>query len=1019
MDFFGADVDELFSAFGGNDENQNNNQNVEDVTSNEDVPYENNFEEFISQRKRKRESAPMDIDAEPEVVPMRKKIKVIAADTADELSEARKACQHEVCIPEGWVEPEEPEDVSNRGPAKQYPFTLDPFQKVAVSCLEKQQSVLVAAHTSAGKTVVAEYAIAMSLRDNQRVIYTSPIKALSNQKYRELNEEFGDVGLMTGDITINPNASCLVMTTEILRSMLYRGSEILREVGCVIYDEIHYMRDLERGVVWEETIILLPDTVKFVFLSATIPNATQFASWIATIHSQPCHVVYTDYRPTPLQHFLFTSGGNGLHMVVDDKSNFLEENFHAALSTIGSSERTSFKKKEQQSKNDLKTLVKMIISRNYHPVIVFSFSKKLCEALALTMKDLTFNTEEESELVDKIFNNAIDSLSEDEKSLPSVVHILPLLRSGVGIHHSGLLPILKEVIEILFQEGLIKCLFATETFSIGLNMPAKTVVFSNARKFDGTDFRWVQSGEYIQMSGRAGRRGLDKRGIVILMIDEKMDPSVAKNMLQGESDKLNSSFHIGYNMLLNLLRVDGIEPEYMLRQSFHQFQNDQSIPEYQDRINHLNNELKGLEISNESLLGQYYSIRKELDKRKEQIRTIVNQPLHALPFLQTGRFVRVRDNVNDWGWGVIVNFQKRVSKKQSVNLGSPDQYIVDVLLQCDPNTQSHEPPRPCPKGEKAAIHVIPVLLHLLDGISSVRIHIPKDLTNTEQRQSVGNTIKEVISRFPDGIPMIDPIEDMKIEGDTFAKAVRKVESYEEKLADPKFENIDVETDFEKYLKKVEIEAEIEKLTATMRKTDNIILKDELKSMKRVLRRLGYTDKDNIVDLKGRVACEINCSDVLVLVELIFTGFFNSLTVEQLVALLSTFVFQGSSSDSNVQLSEDLSGPYRQLQDVARRVAKVSKDCKMEIDPDDYVAKFKPDLMEMSRAWCQGATFPEVIEITPIYEGSIIRSMRRLEELIRQLMEAAKGIGNTDLESKAAEAIAKIKRDIIFAASLYL
>jgi ATP-dependent helicase YprA (DUF1998 family) len=180
----------------------------------------------------------------------------------------------------------------------------------------------VSAHTSAGKTVVAEYAIAMALRDKQRVVYTSPIKALSNQKYRELHREFEDVGLMTGDVTLNPSASCLVMTTEILRNMLYRGSEVMREVAWVIFDEIHYMRDKDRGVVWEETLILLPDRVRYVFLSATIPNAAEFAMWIAKLHQQPCDVVYTDYRPTPLQHYVFPAGGDGLYLVVDEKGNF-------------------------------------------------------------------------------------------------------------------------------------------------------------------------------------------------------------------------------------------------------------------------------------------------------------------------------------------------------------------------------------------------------------------------------------------------------------------------------------------------------------------------------------------------------------------------------------------------------------------------------------------------------------------------------------------------------------------------
>jgi ATP-dependent RNA helicase DOB1 len=222
-------------------------------------------------------------------------------------------------------------------PARQYGFKLDPFQQTSVAAIERGESVLVSAHTSAGKTVVAEYAIAQSLRDNQRVIYTSPIKALSNQKFREFTAEFGDVGLMTGDVTINPSATCLVMTTEILRSMLYRGSEVMREVQWVIFDEIHYMRDKSRGVVWEETIILLPDKVRYVFLSATIPNAMQFSEWICKTHNQPCHVVYTDFRPTPLQHYLFPSGADGIHLVVDEKGVFREDNFQKAMGSLADS----------------------------------------------------------------------------------------------------------------------------------------------------------------------------------------------------------------------------------------------------------------------------------------------------------------------------------------------------------------------------------------------------------------------------------------------------------------------------------------------------------------------------------------------------------------------------------------------------------------------------------------------------------------------------------------------------------
>ena len=216
--------------------------------------------------------------------------------------------------------------------------------------------------------------------------------------------------------------------------------------------------------------------------------------------------------------------------------------------------------------------------KNFNPVIVFAFSKRECESLALQMSKLEYNSAEEQDLITSIFNNAIENLAPDDRQLPQITNILPLLKRGIGVHHGGLLPILKEVIEILFQEGLIKVLFATETFSIGLNMPAKTVVFTQVKKFDGRDFRVLSSGEYIQMSGRAGRRGLDDRGIVIMMVDEKLEPKDAKNMIKGEADRLDSAFHLGYNMVLNLMKVEGVSPEYMLERCFYQFQSNANVP---------------------------------------------------------------------------------------------------------------------------------------------------------------------------------------------------------------------------------------------------------------------------------------------------------------------------------------------------------------------------------------------------------------------------------------------------------
>ena len=607
--------------------------------------------------------------------------------------------RHEVALPDGYMYEPLQKHTPLNPPVREYPFKLDPFQRLAVSCIERQESVLVSAHTSAGKTVVAEYAIAMALKDRQRVIYTSPIKALSNQKYRELQEIFGDVGLMTGDVTINQEASCLVMTTEILRSMLYRGSEVMREVAWVIFDEIHYMRDKERGVVWEETLIMLPDTVRFVFLSATIPNAMQFARWICHLHGQPCHVVYTNYRPTPLQHYVFPVGAEGLYLVVDENGVFKEENFSRALGVFsanntGRDAQSNAKqpKKSSQSKfaheSDLYRVIKMITSKNFHPIIVFSFSKKDCENYAMQMSRLDFNNDEEKKLLMTVFRNAISGLSEEDKALPQIESIIPLLKRGIGIHHGGLLPILKEVIEILFQEGLLKVLFATETFSIGLNMPAKTVVFTSIRKFDGKDFRWITSGEYIQMSGRAGRRGLDDRGIVIMMLGERMDPSVAKSMIKGHADPLNSAFHLEYNMILNMMRVEGNSPEKMLDKSFFQFQNTDSIPQLDVELEKIRSSIEELgPIPQESLLAEYVGLKKQLDTANDDHRKVVNHQAYALPFLQPGRLVRVKMANASFGWCVTINVQKqRFGQNQRSNKRQSPAFLIDVLAYCKRDT---------------------------------------------------------------------------------------------------------------------------------------------------------------------------------------------------------------------------------------------------------------------------------------------------------------------------------------------
>lgn len=874
-------------------------------------------------------------------------------------------------------------------PARTWPFQLDPFQEVSISSIERNESVLVSAHTSAGKTVVAEYAIAQCLKNNQRVIYTSPIKALSNQKYREFNAEFGDVGLMTGDVTINPTATCLVMTTEILRSMLYRGSEIMREVAWVVFDEVHYMRDKSRGVVWEETIILLPDKVRYVFLSATIPNAMQFAEWITKTHSQPCHVVYTDFRPTPLQHYFFPAGADGIHLIVDEKGVFREENFNKAMSTIsekagddGSDPMAKRKGKGKDKKTnkggrkdgptDIYKIVKMIMMKQYNPVIVFSFSKRDCENYALQMSQLAFNEESEKAMVSKVFNSAIEMLSDEDKELPQIQHLLPLLRRGIGIHHSGLLPILKETIEILFQEGLIKVLFATETFSIGLNMPAKTVVFTSVRKFDGVSLRWVTPSEFIQMSGRAGRRGLDERGIVIMMIDEQMEPAVAKEIVRGEQDKLNSAFYLGYNMILNLMRVETISPEFMLERCFFQFQNAASVSGLEKEMVELEQKRADMIIENEPEIKEYYDIRQTLTNYGNEMKAVMSHPQYLIKYLQPGRLLKIKYKDHDFGWCVVVNFikaqPKRNQKAEDIPVGQS--FVIDVLMNVAADVTAPHPGakltddlppgiRPPAAGEKGKMEVVPVTNGTVDSVGHIRVFIPTDLRTQEQRNTVRKSLEEVSRRFPDGIAVLDPIENMGIKDEGFRKLLRKIEVLEHKLlSSPLHKSEQLPALYEQYSAKMEVTQQIKAVKKKMADALSVLQLDELKNRKRVLRRLGFVNDADVVQLKARVACEISTGDELVLSELLFNRFFNELTPEQCAACLSCFIFEEKSEDPE-SMREELAKPFRDIQAQARQVAKISAESKVVVNEEEYLQTFKPQLMEVVYSWCNGASFASI------------------------------------------------------------
>lgn len=664
-------------------------------------------------------------------------------------------------------------------------------------------------------------------------------------------------------------------------------------------------------------------------------------------------------------------------------------------------------------------IVKMIMEHSLAPVIIFSFSKRDCEVYASQMARLDFNTIEEKKLVDEVFNNAMDVLNEEDRKLPQVQNLLPLLRRGIGIHHGGLLPILKETIEILFGEGLLKALFATETFAMGLNMPARTVVFTSSRKFDGKNFREITSGEYIQMSGRAGRRGLDDKGIVILMVDEKVSPAVGREIVQGKPDPINSAFHLTYNMVLNLLRVEEINPEYMLERSFFQFQNQSSIPDLYKKVQDKQKLYESFSIKDEASITSYHHIREQLDSLGKKYHEFYTNPQYLVPFLQPGRMVKIKTEEDEYDWGIIVNFKKDTKDNTKNPLKSVTRIVVDCLLHVDDDSEKEGIPKPCPSGKKGSVEVVPVVSGLITKVSSLRIYYPNDLRPSDNRRSVLNRIEEVKKRYPDGPPLLNPVQDMHIKDQEFLNVLSMLEKFEKRLfAHPLHNSAELAGIYTKYLEKIELEKELKQSKQALREARSLLQMDDLKHRKRVLRRLGYCNNADVIEFKGRVACELSSGDELLLTEMIFNGTFNDLSAPQCVALLSCFVCDERSSEQPTSM-EELSAPLKQMQDFARRIAKVAIECKLELDEEEYVEKFKPTLMDVVLAWCKGASFLQLCKMTDVFEGSIIRCMRRLEELLRQMVQASKTIGNTDLENKFSEGIRLLKRDIVFAASLYL
>ena len=465
---------------------------------------------------------------------------------------------------------------------KTFDFEFDPFQLSACHAVEDGKGVLVAAPTGAGKTVVGEFAAYIALQAGKKCFYTTPIKALSNQKYSEFVAKFGEdkVGLLTGDTSINGEAEILVMTTEVLRNMLYAGSNTLMNLGCVVMDEVHYLADKFRGAVWEEVLIHLMESVQVISLSATVSNAEEFGEWLGEVRGQT-EVIVSEIRPIPLfQHVLI---GNRLLDLFEQPGRINPEILQREReairrSSLGRNRRGRFA--EPSDRLSRADIIEKLQRENLLPAITFIFSRMGCDSAVkqCLQAGIRLTSPTEREEIKRTALRYTQNIAEEDLPVLGFNEWLTALERGIAAHHAGLLPSFKGAVEDLFQRGLVKAVFATETLALGINMPARTVVLEKLVKFNGEAHVPVTPGEYTQLTGRAGRRGIDIEGNAVIQWSPTVDSAAAAGLASTRTYPLRSSFSPSYNMSINLIAQFGKErARHSLESSFAQFQADRAV----------------------------------------------------------------------------------------------------------------------------------------------------------------------------------------------------------------------------------------------------------------------------------------------------------------------------------------------------------------------------------------------------------------------------------------------------------
>lgn len=916
-----------------------------------------------------------------------------------------------------------------------YGFEFDDYQRDACAHVEAGSGVLVAAPTGAGKTIVGEFAVFLALKQGRKCFYTTPIKALSNQKYADLVRRYGaaSVGLLTGDTSINSEAPVVVMTTEVLRNMIYARSSTLDNLGFVVMDEVHYLADRFRGAVWEEVIIGLAESIQVIALSATVSNAEEFGEWLAEVRGDVA-VVVSERRPVPLfQHVMV---GKRIHdlfadvaptaqampqpgkaevnpeliKIARDETRRVRDDSRRPRGRTGKGKRTlgygsgryggathqRFTGQDQDRRGPRSVmvpsrpdLVERLDAEALLPAIVFIFSRVGCDAAVgqLLASGIRLTSTEERREISAIVERHISGLSGADLRALDHGRFAEALERGIAAHHAGMLPAYKECVEEAFVRGLIKVVFATETLALGINMPARSVVLEKLVKYNGETHADITPGEYTQLTGRAGRRGIDIEGHAVVLWQPGLDPRALAGLASRRTYPLKSSFAPTYNMAVNLVGAVGRErARTLLEQSFAQFQSDRSVVGWARTLTKNTEAVKGYWEAAECDRGdfaEYARLRDEISateaalarNRKADRRA---EALESLLILQPGDVVRVPQGRSQ-GWVVII----------------------------DPGTRDKDgtsDPRPLVLTEDRQVRRLSLIDFPFPVRASGRMKISKRFNPREpaSRRNLAAALRNKLASID-----LDPQRHRPPADPELTERISELR--EELRHHPCHGCPDREAHARWSERAIRLEREIAQTERRMASRTNTIA-NRFDRICSVLQSLGYLSGEdgNEVTDEGRMLARIYSELDLVAAECIRAGVFDGLSHPQLAAVLASLVFEARRSDDGVRRprmpDSRTEAAMTQLRRIWREVSLTERDARLEPGPE-------PDIgfSQAAFSWAAGRPLSEVLTDSGLTAGDFVRWVRQVIDFADQVGHAA---GPGELRSTARRIVTSMRRGVV-------